>query len=179
MWNIAVENEEIVLSLSVEDQAASTALAAAAQAEAAKEVVLEKETEIIGIKQEIDLTAEIISQQAEQVATDTETVIQKASQVATDTQTVTDKTEQVLAAMEDVSTKSSQVATDRQAVEELADQTALDRIATGEDRDYLESFLFHYISDDEISVRIGIGTQVLVSESTTGYPSVILELSTP
>ena len=43
---------------------------------------------------------------------------------------------------------------------------------------YLESFLFHYVSDDATAVRVGIGTQVLVSESTTGYPSVILELST-
>ena len=45
-------------------------------------------------------------------------------------------------------------------------------------KDYLENQLFHYISDDDISVRVGIGTQVLVSESTTGYPSVIIQLDT-
>lgn len=42
---------------------------------------------------------------------------------------------------------------------------------------YLESYLFHYIEDDNTSVTVGIGTQVLVSESTSGYPSVLLELS--
>jgi len=47
-----------------------------------------------------------------------------------------------------------------------------------EAKDYLESFLFHYITDDSTSVKVGIGTQVLVSESTTGYDSVILELHT-
>lgn len=44
-------------------------------------------------------------------------------------------------------------------------------------RDYLEQDLFHYITDDTLSVRVGIGTQVLVSESTIGYPSVLLELN--
>ena len=38
-------------------------------------------------------------------------------------------------------------------------------------------FIF-YISHDDISVRVGIGEQVFVEESTTGYPSVILNLST-
>jgi len=50
-------------------------------------------------------------------------------------------------------------------------------LAAEEDRQYLETELFHYILDDEISVRVGIGTQVLVSESTEGYPSVIIQLS--
>jgi hypothetical protein len=45
-------------------------------------------------------------------------------------------------------------------------------------KEYLENQLFHYISDDDISVRVGIGTQVLVSESTTGYPSLIIQLDT-
>lgn len=45
-------------------------------------------------------------------------------------------------------------------------------------KDYLENDLFHYISHDSISVKVGIGTQVKVSESTTGYPSVILRLQT-
>lgn len=45
-------------------------------------------------------------------------------------------------------------------------------------KDYLENDLFHYISHDSISVKVGIGTNVLVSESTTGYPSVILRLQT-
>jgi hypothetical protein len=45
-------------------------------------------------------------------------------------------------------------------------------------KEYLESYLFHYIADDEISVRVGLGTQVLVSESETGYPSIIIQLHT-
>lgn len=38
-------------------------------------------------------------------------------------------------------------------------------------------FIF-YLSHDDVSVRVGIGDQVFVEESTTGYPSVILNLST-
>lgn len=38
-------------------------------------------------------------------------------------------------------------------------------------------FMF-YLSHDDTSVRVGIGDQVFVEESTTGYPSVILNLST-
>lgn len=59
-----------------------------------------------------------------------------------------------------------------------AEQTALDVLAVREDRGYLESQLFHYIADDETSVTIGVGTQVFVSESTEGLPSVILSLQT-
>jgi len=47
-----------------------------------------------------------------------------------------------------------------------------------EAKDYLQSYLFHYITQDDISVKVGIGTQVLVSESLSGYDSVILELYT-
>lgn len=75
---------------------------------------------------------------------------------------------------------------DRQAAADSA-QTAGEQagIATGAAstataaKDYLESYLFHYIEDDDTSVTVGIGTQVLVSESTSGYPSVLLELSIP
>lgn len=103
--------------------------------------------------------------------------------------------------------KAEQTALDRTATGQDRVATGQDRIATGEDRvaaansaqtateqagtateqagiattarGYLESFLFHYIDDDVLSVTVGIGTQVLVSESTSGYPSVLLELSVP
>lgn len=45
-------------------------------------------------------------------------------------------------------------------------------------KSYLENDLFHYISDDDISVNVGIGHNIKVSESTVGYPSVILSLQT-
>jgi hypothetical protein len=67
------------------------------------------------------------------------------------------------------------LANDAEQAKEDAEAAALQ---AAQDRDYLESELFHYIDDDEISVRVGLGTQVLVSESTTGYPSVILQLHT-
>ena len=45
-------------------------------------------------------------------------------------------------------------------------------------KSYLENHLFHYISDDDISVNVGIGHNIKVSESTVGYPSLILSLKT-
>jgi hypothetical protein len=62
------------------------------------------------------------------------------------------------------------------AASETAAATSASEAETA--KTYLESFLFHYVSDDATAVRVGIGTQVLVSESTTGYPSVTLQLST-
>jgi hypothetical protein len=44
-------------------------------------------------------------------------------------------------------------------------------------RDYLESEMFHYISDDATSVKVGLGTQVLISESTEGYPSIKIQFN--
>ena len=70
---------------------------------------------------------------------------------------------------------AAQSASDALQSEQNASQSAQDALQA---KDYLENKLFHYISDDEISVKVGIGTQVLVSESVTGYPSVILQLST-
>lgn len=63
------------------------------------------------------------------------------------------------------------------AAEAAAANAKASELAAEEDRQYLETELFHYISDDETSVRVGMGTQVFVEENTEGYPSIIIKLS--
>jgi hypothetical protein len=119
-YNNSIEDNKVIITLTVEQQAASTALAAAARAESAK-TAAEAQAEI---SQEAANTANTASAQS----LEAETEAKAARDIAIQKALETDADRQATAA------DRTQTASDRSATAADRAQTEADRIATGADR---------------------------------------------